>query len=53
VGEHVPVLYSLWDPDDACRNSMFDVWGAPGLALMMQVTTMFGSLFEGKRRNSL
>ncbi len=55
VGERVPVLYSALDPGTACRDSVFDVWGAPIMALLMQVMTLVGSFFEGRghhRRHS-
>lgn len=51
VGEHLPVLYSPLDPDDACHDSVWDVWGAPILAMVVQVITLFGSFFEGKKRH--
>jgi hypothetical protein len=52
VGQTLPVVYSPLSPENACHDSVWDVWGMPILAFFTQLVMMFGSLFEGKKRRS-
>lgn len=50
VRQAVPVVYSPRNPAKAYQNSLWGVWGAPLMAFIGQLATLFGSFSEGRRR---
>jgi hypothetical protein len=52
MGQQVGVVYSPSDPARAYENTFFGVFGAPLMAGIMQIATLFGSMSEGRGRRS-
>ena len=50
TGENLPVIYNSKDPNEVYRDTLFDVWGAPIMALVAQIGSLFASLSEPRRR---
>lgn len=50
TGDPVRVVYSPKNPSKAYQDSFFGVWGAPVIAAVFQIATLFGSMAEGRRR---
>lgn len=50
VGQQVPVRYSTVAPSLGCRDSLWDLWGYPVLALIGQLVLMLALFVRGGRR---
>ena len=48
-GSKVPVLYNPRNRNQAYRDTFFDVWGAPLMAFVAQISMFFGSFSERRR----
>ena len=48
-GSKVPVLYTPRNPNQAYRDTFFDVWGAPLMAFFPQIATLVGAFSEKRR----
>ena len=49
MGSTVPVLYNRHNPSQSYRDTFFDVWGAPLMAFVAQISMFFGSFSERRR----
>lgn len=48
AGDEVPVVYSAGRPQQAYRDSFWDVWSAPLMTFFFQISALFGSFRERK-----
>lgn len=48
VGQRVPVVFAPGNPGRAYRDSFWDLWAWPLMAMFGQVATMFGAFVEPK-----